>query len=137
MLTTAQTADSSLKTIYEQQTIYFDGSTNKYVKNNQKKKSGHFGKKLNQEFENSSAEAKQEMGMFMKNEKRAVLFATAALVIVVVTAVIAPEITFVAAIVGVGVGLASYTTGVINLIKAPRHLHKAVWLHNRDIITKK
>ena len=37
--TKAQTADTTLKRNYEQQTIYLDGSANKYVINNERKKS--------------------------------------------------------------------------------------------------
>ena len=65
----AQAADTALKTNYELQTIYLDGTTNKYVKKNENKKIGLFGKKLKHEFENSSLEAKQEIEIYNKYVK--------------------------------------------------------------------
>ena len=119
----AQAADTALKTNYEQQTIYLDGTTNKYVKKNENKKIGLFGKKLKHEFENSSLEAKQEIEIYSRHNKLGAIFSS--------------EIVFPIYMGLTVIGYIPTTIGIIHLIKAPRHLNKAIWLYNRDIILNK
>jgi hypothetical protein len=132
----AQEADTSLKTNYEQQTIYLDGTTNKYVKKNENKKIGLFGKKLKHEFENSSLEAKQEIEIYSRHNKLGAIFSSVGLVIVFTTTILIPEIVFPIYLGLTVIGYIPTTIGIIHLIKAPRHLNKAIWLYNRDVILK-
>lgn len=137
----AQTAtDASLKSIYEKETIYLYGGAGVYVKNGQHKKTGLWGKQLSSEFVNCSPEAKEEMGMFVKRQKRAMLCALSAMALLggtLTVLAIAPAaaITPVVAT-GLGGALTLDVLAIPGSIKAQQNLHKAVWLHNRDVLTK-
>jgi hypothetical protein len=131
----AQTVNvDSLNAVYEKETIYLDGTTDKYVKNKLKKRIGVFGQKLNQEFAHSSSEAKQEMDLCVKNKKRTVVLLGVSAVALTATIILLPEITAAVAFTGLGIALTADIMAAVNLVKVPRHLNKAIWLHNRDVL---
>lgn len=131
----AQTVNiDSLNAVYEKETIYLDGRTHKYVKNNIKKRIGFFGQKLNKEFAHSSPEAKNEMDLCVKNKKRSVLFVGVAVVTLTATVVLLPEITAAVAFTGLGIALTADMIALANEIKVKRLLNKAIWLHNKDVL---
>ena len=137
LLTNAQTTSKdSIKAVYERESILLDGTTNSYVKQNQKKKIGIFGKKLSREFENSSADAKQEIDAFSKGSKSGIVYLASGVVVIAVAAALMPEITIPVYVGLTSVGLIPYSVGIVKMVKASRHLMKAIWLHNRDVLLK-
>lgn len=134
LVTTAQTVDTSLKTLYNQQTIYLVG--NKYFKNGEKKKSGIFFQKLKKEFVNVSPDTEMEISLAVKNAKIANICSGTALILVyggLFTLATLPEAVSLGAMTG---GLVFLVPTIIYGISSQRHLAKSVWLCNRDILTK-
>ncbi len=134
-LTIAQTADTTLKTIYEQQTIYLvSPSSSKYMKNGEKKRSGIFYQKLQKEFVNVTPETEHEIILAVRQGKIATVFSGTSLVLV----------SGALFIVALPVAFGIWTVGAVFLVPtiiygvlSQRHLYKAVWLYNRDILIKK
>lgn len=126
--------DTLLKGAYERKTIYLSGNNNVYIKNKARTRMGLFGGKIRKEFDSCSLESKAEMVFFVKKKKRGVILMGAGVVAAVGSFFIMPVVIG-PVIAGLGaVGLPACIIGALNLHSAQNHLHKAVWLRNRDVI---
>ena len=132
--------NDSLKDAYEHKTICLDGNNgayvNRYIKSNQKKRIGLFGKRLHEEFANSSLDSKQEMETYIVKRKKGFKYSVIGGAVIIVSALV-PVIS-VPVFVGIaGASLIPCAIGTANWYKANNHLQKAVWLYNRDVLVKK
>ncbi|PBQ33828.1 hypothetical protein CNR22_19255 [Sphingobacteriaceae bacterium] len=132
----AQNRDSVFKEKYEKETVLLDLNTNCYTKNNTTKKIGFFGKKINTEFENVGPESQQEYKRFRKQTKRGKILAIAGGVAFLTVAAAAPVIAIPVFAIGFGGGVGAYSIGLTEIYRSRRHLNKAVWLRNRDVLMK-
>lgn len=126
----------TLKEKYEKETILLDGNRNQYFKNKERKRMGVFGKRLKQEFSETSAESKEELAVFQRRRKRGSVLLIAGGAVFVSAAIAAPFIALPVAIGAFGSGLTGYNIGAFNLYKSRNNLQKAVWLRNRDLLVK-
>ena len=133
---TAQESDSLLKSKYEHETLMLEGNRNVYCKNNQFKKIGFSGAGLEKEFKDATPESKEELHAFRKHRKRGNLLLIAGGVVFVSGAVLAPVIALPVFVGAFGTGIGTYYVGAYNYYKSNRHLQKAIWLRNRDLLVK-
>lgn len=134
-LSWAQETDSLLKNKYEQETILLEGNKDKYCKNKKWKKVGLFKPNIEEEFLVTSAESKEEIHKFRKKRNRGSSLLLGGGVVFCAAAVAAPFIALPAFVVAFGAGMGTYFVGAFDLQKSRSHLSKAVWLHNRDVMT--
>ena len=128
----AQT-DTTLKRIYEQQTIHFNGKS--YVINNREIKI----KDLYKEFDSCSPEAKEEMRLYRKYDKRAMIgnLGTAIFLTDIILLTTDTRLTMTTYWIVFTVGLIPSIIGIRNANKSYKHFSNAIWLHNRDVLLKK
>lgn len=132
----AQVTDTTLKSKYESEAIMLEGNKNQYSKNKEWNKIGIFGDGLEKEFVNVSPESKEELHVYRKHKKRGAILLTAGATVLVTAVFFAPVIVLPVLLSGGATGLTSYYIGAFELNKSRRHLQKAVWLRNRDVIAK-
>jgi hypothetical protein len=136
--TFAQTTDSSLKASYEQKTIRFlSPNSHRYVQNGEKKNPGIFYQKLKKEFEIASPEAQKEIALTVKQWKTGTILGSIGypLYFVGLVMILSPAGTL--GIVMWATGAALFVPAVVYSFVAQRHLYKAVWLYNRDVLIGK
>jgi hypothetical protein len=126
-------ADVSQKSVYETETIYMNANMTRYTKNNTKKRVGYFAKYLKPEFDSCSVESRNAISESIRSKKQATLLVVGGIVTFVTAPFIAPAVLSIAA---VG-GLVPYTIGLVKAIKAQNQMQKAIWLRNRDVLTRK
>ena len=85
---------------------------------------------------NVSPESKEELKVYRKHKKRSAILLAAGTTVMVTAAFFAPVIVVPVLLTGGATGLTSYYIGAFELNKSRRHLQKAVWLRNRDVIAK-
>lgn len=122
--------------LYEKETIYLNGSLNKYTKNGVKKKVGAFAKLLQKEFDSCSVEGKKEMIACTRNKKRGTAYLGAGGVVLIGSLIAAPVVAAPAFLGLVVAGLVPYSIGAAKIMRSQNQLQRAVWLHNRDILRK-
>lgn len=133
----SQETGTLLKNKYEHETLMLEGNRDEYRKDTEWKRIGVFKPKIEQEFYTSSTESKQEIGTFRKQRRRGTALLIAGSVVFVSALVVAPVVILPVFIGTYGAGIGTYCVGAVDLHKSRRHLHKAIWLHNRDVIAKR
>lgn len=131
-----QNTKTSFHEKYEKETVFLDLDKNAYIKGNQKKKIGFFGKKMKNEFDSVSPESRAEYASFRKRTKRGKIMVMAGSAVFLAAAVVAPMIIVPVFAIGFGAGIGTYSFGVADIYKSRRHLNKAVWLRNRDVLAQ-
>lgn len=132
----AQNTKTECQTTYEQKTIFLNGSSGNYEKNGENKKIGVFGKQLKKEFDDASIEAKNEIELFQKKNKRAAILSGVVACAIVSAAVVAPLVSIPVYAGIISLGIISEGFAIAYGIKSTKHLHKAIWLRNRDVLAK-
>lgn len=132
----AQNSNEVFKEKYEKETLLLDVDNNKFVKNKEKKKIGFSGKSLKPEFESVSPESKEEFLTFRKRSKRGKVLLIAGGTVFVTALVVAPFIVGPVFAASFGSGIGAYYVGVHDVRVSRRHLNKAIWLRNRDVLAK-
>jgi len=133
----AQESDTLLKGKYERETLMLEGNKNKYTKNKEWKRIGIFKPKLEGEFISSSPESKDEIKKFRKQRRRGAILLIAGGTVFISAAAVAPFIALPVFAASFGSGIGAYYFGAFDLHKSRKHLQKAVWLHNRDVLVKR
>lgn len=131
-----QNTQMSFQEKYEKETLFLDLDENVYIKDKEKKKIGFFGNKLKNEFDSVSQESKAEYASFRKRTKRGKIMVIAGSTVFLAAAIVAPVIIGPAFAIGFGAGIGTYSFGVADIYKSRRHLNKAVWLRNRDVLAQ-
>lgn len=132
-----QQTDSLFCEKYEQEAILMNGNTNKYIKNNERKRIGIFGLRLQREFTMASPESKAEYAKYCRRRKAgSALMITGGVVLLSITAV-APVVLFPIYAVTLVTGVGTYLGGALCLNNSRRNLDKAIWLRNKDVLVKK
>ncbi len=134
-----QQCDTSLKAIYEKEVIYFQDG--KYVKDNHQSKISWRDKEFLKLFDSCSEEAKDEIKLARKYDKRSSIFGSASLVFdacgfVIIFGTTPSSLTDVALLISLGGTLTNIVFTNINSSKSARHLEKAIWLRNRDALIR-
>ena len=133
----AQESDTIVKGKYERETIMLEGNKDRYSKNKKWKKIGIFKPKLEGEFIASSHESKDEVKIFRKQRRRGAILLIAGGTVFISSVVVAPFIALPVFAASFGSGISAYYVGAFDLHKSRRHLQKAIWLHNRDVLVKR
>ena len=128
----AQNSDTaSLKTVYEKEAIYMANNTRKYIKDGKTLKVGYKYKKLAAEYKISS-DALKALHMYRITQRNGtiILFSSALPFIVSML----PGVGGPLDVILIGTGAAAYYVGLVKMVNSQTHLHKSVWLYNRDIL---
>ncbi len=135
----AQHCDTSLKAIYENEVIFFQDG--KYVKDNHQSKISWRDKEFLKLFDSCSEEAKSEIKLAIKYDKRSSIFGFTSLAFdACAFAIIFGEspssLTDALLFISLGGTLTNIVFLNINSNKSVRHLEKAIWLRNRDALIR-
>ena len=128
--------NETLKNKYESETILLRGNKNQYIKNNERKKIGLWGMRLNSECEEVSPECKTELDAYQTHRKKGVIMLIGGGTVLISALVIAPFVVLPVFAITAGAGLGGYYTGAFHIYSARKHLQKTIWLRNRDILIK-
>jgi len=125
-------AQQSILDQYDSETIYMQN--NGFIKNGQLTKYGFFYKNLKKELA-KSPNTKIELDNFKRKQKTAIgLYAGgAAIVLLGASQVNESETT---SLIALTAGLGLCVASLINFIDGTNSMQKAVWLHNRNILSK-
>jgi hypothetical protein len=129
--------DTSVQNAYEREAIYLNSNYSRYTKHGEKLRTGIFGKNLEKEFSNCSGESKNELSHSIKERKHGALLTTVGGVLMIGAAIALPVVSGPIALGALAAGLVPYSFGISKMYKGQNRLHKAIWLHNRDVVAKK
>jgi hypothetical protein len=128
----AQNSDTaSLKNVYEKEAIYMANNTRKYIKDGKTLKVGYKYKKLAAEYKISS-DALKALHIYRITQRNGtiILFSSALPFIVSML----PGVGGPLDVILIGTGAAAYYVSLVKMVNSQTHLHKSVWLYNRDVL---